>query len=344
LLDLSRLNDAAGDLASSLAQAIVLPFASLRRLHLRHSQRRSRASSDDPVTLRRPQGTLVALGGGHIVDDIVVRLIHLAGGRQSRICIVPTASLEPQAAYGRYASYFKRFGAENVYAPGISERTDALDTEVAGLIEDADLVFLGGGNQSRLTEIIGGTPAETALHQLYYRGGVVAGTSAGASVMGKYMPAGGDGAGALLLGETKGEVAETDTPRPMAIARGFGLAPALFIDQHFVRRGRLGRLLYAIPRLLAENENLIGLGLDEATATIIHPDGKLEIIGDSIAIVVDGNNLTYSSLDSLVDDEAGGLPLSVFDFSVHLLRSEQWYDLETRRPLLSVSATRADSV
>jgi cyanophycinase len=191
-------------------------------------------------------GSLVIVGGGLIPDVIRDRFLELAGGKQARIVVIPTAS-ELGAKNGVFASfeYWKNQSSALVVQLHTLNRTEANDSSFIKALSEATGVWLSGGDQARLTEVYHGTAVEEELRKLIARGGVVGGTSAGAAVMSHLM---------ILSGNPVAKVGE-----------GFGLLDDVVIDQHFQNRDRLRRL----QGVLEAHPSYLGLGIDEETAVVV---------------------------------------------------------------------------
>jgi cyanophycinase len=261
-------------------------------------------------------GTLLLIGGaedkiGH--RTILQRFVELAGVAQARIVVIATASSYEDSVGRRYVDLFAALGAARVELAPLSARVDACRSAVLEQLDDATAVFITGGDQLKLTAIIGGTPAETRLRQRHAAGCVIAGTSAGASVAAEHMMAYG---------------ASGIPPRKamMQFAPGFGLIRGVIIDQHFGERGRAGRLITAV----AHNPGLLGLGLDEDTAVEIRSDQTFTVLGRGAVLVVDAMPVSHNDIHRLPEQA----PLSIFDLRVHTLASGYRFDLAERRPLL----------
>jgi cyanophycinase len=177
------------------------------------------------------------------------------------------------------------------------------------MLDRATGVFLTGGNQLRLSTILGGTLVAQGIRRLNAAGRPVAGTSAGASIMSEHMVAGGDS----NVSPTEGSV---------SLAPGLGLTNAVIIDQHFTERNRLGRLLAAS----SYNPYLIGLGIDEDTAAFIGPDDVLEVVGSGTVTIVDAGDLTYSSMWLAGRGDA----LSLLGLKLDVMGEGCRYDLASR--------------
>jgi cyanophycinase len=219
------------------------------------------------------RGALIAIGGHEARDGEVLRqTLQAAPARaRHRVALLTAASGEPAALWRSYAPALQALGAEPTWLD-VRDRAAADAAATLQAIEQADLVFMTGGDQERLCRRLHGSAAHRLLRARQREAGLaIAGTSAGASVLGSWMP-GGDVAddGAAVLA------------RPGAAApHGLGLAPGLVIDQHFSQRQRLARLID-----LAARHGLVGLGLDEDTAIVLQPGG-LRVVGRRAVTLVD---------------------------------------------------------
>jgi cyanophycinase len=223
------------------------------------------ASPPEPVVLARQSprgGALVICGGGGMPEPVRDRFLELAGGRRARIVVIPTAH---QLADGPNAAAvlepWREKGAASVQLFHTRSREAANDVEFVRPISEATGVWIGGGQQSWLTEAYLGTEVERQLKALLDRGGVIGGTSAGAAVMTRVM---------IARGRSKADVTQ-----------GFDFLPGAVVDQHFLKRNRLGRLL----SVLTDHPDLIGLGIDERTALVVNVRSHLlNVIGDSYVV------------------------------------------------------------
>lgn len=205
------------------------------------------------------------------------RFVSLSGGADANIVVIPTAS-QLETTGDDYNRLFRDLGAGSVDFLPITTRADCGNPRYGAMLDHATGIFLTGGNQVRLSAILGGTLVAQKIRRRNAAGVPVAGTSAGASVMSEHMVAGGDS----NSGPFEGSV---------SLAPGLGLTNAVIIDQHFTQRNRLGRLLVAS----SYNPFLIGLGIDEDTAAFIGPDNVFEVVGTGTVTVVDASGLTHSS-------------------------------------------------
>jgi cyanophycinase len=224
--------------------------------------------------------------------------------------VIPTASHLPDI--GRhYCEVFRALGADSAFELPFATRADGSRPDYLERLESASAVFLTGGNQLRLSTLLGGTAAVRTLRRLNAEGVVVAGTSAGAAALCEHMIAYGS---------------EGPTPRGgmVSLAPGFGLVNSLIIDQHFRQRDRLGRLLTA----LAYNPYEIGLGLDEDTAVIIE-NLRISVIGRNAVTVVDASALEHSGMGYARQ----GQPVSLIGLQLHILVDGGVYLIDQRRAL-----------
>ncbi len=201
-------------------------------------------------------GSLVLVGGGNLPEVIRQRFLDLAGGKNARIVLIPSASAQPEAP-ARSLAFWKTADVKSVRVLHTTCRCDADDPRFYGMLRDATGVWIAGGDQSRLSAIYGDTAVERELVKVIQRGGVVGGTSAGASIASDVMVA---GAG--------------------KVGKGFGLLAHTMVDQHFSNRGRLPRLL----DLLRSHPGQFGIGIDEATAVVIR-GGEVSVLGNATVTV-----------------------------------------------------------
>ncbi len=257
------------------------------------------------------RGFIIPIGGAEEKEHdpkILRRFVELCGGRDADIVVIPTASrLEDTGT--RYERIFGDLGAGRVTALDFDTRRDCFEKNRLARLEEADGIFFTGGNQLRLTTILGGTPVAKLVRSLNARGVHTAGTSAGASFLSEHMIAFGAEGAVPTLG-------------CVSLAPGLGLTNRFIIDQHFRQRDRLGRLLSA----LAFNPFSVGLGLDEDTAAFIGPDNLLEVEGRGGITVVDAAGIEYSG----IDDTDPGQPICMLGLTVHILVAGASFNLHTR--------------
>jgi cyanophycinase len=240
---------------------------------------------------------------------ILTRFVFMAGGADSRIAVISTASSLGDAATQLYRELFTHMGAGEVSGLRPITREEANEQSADDVIDQATGVFLTGGNQLRLASVVSGTRLGTALLQAHQRGVAIAGTSAGASAVSTHMVAfGASGA--------------SPKHRMAQISAGLGLLKGVVVDQHFEQRTRLGRLLAVV----AQSPSLIGLGLDEDTAAIVHGDGRLEVLGKGSVTIVDGSQVLTDAFQT-----KGHRPMMISGAILHSLPSGYWFDLQARQ-------------
>jgi len=265
-----------------------------------------------PIKKNNDRGFIIPIGGGEDREkemQIHRRFVTLSGAENGEIVVVPTASqLDATGPY--YSELFLSLGIGKVEFLPINSREDCNNPEFTEMLERATGVFITGGNQLRLSTILGGTLVAQTIRRRNAAGVPIAGTSAGASIMSEHMIAGGEGN-------------TSPTADGANLAPGMGLTNAVIIDQHFTQRNRLGRLLSAS----AYNPFLIGLGIDEDTAAFIGPDNILEVVGSGTITVVDAGNLTYSSMPQAQRSEA----LSLLGLKIDVMAEGCRYDLTKRQ-------------
>ncbi len=260
----------------------------------------------------RKRGYIVPIGGAEDKEgttDILRHFLEVSGGARARIVIIPTASsLEDTGR--RYEKLFRKLGADEAKSLPIASRDEASKPEWLDYLEKATGIFVTGGNQLRLTTILGGTPVAKAIRRANARGVTVGGTSAGAAILSEHMIAYG---------------AEGNTPHAGAVTLvpGFGLTNRVMIDQHFRQRDRLGRLLTA----LAYNPFAVGVGLDEDTAAFIDHGKVLTVVGAGAITIVDASELEHSS----IADVKEGKPVTMTNVRLHILVSGCTFDLNSHK-------------
>lgn len=257
------------------------------------------------------QGTLVIIGGHEDREGKRTILREVAGHLPAgRLVIATVASHEPEGYFDIYQRAFADLGVEALSELYVNERSEALDSGKLGLLEGATGVFFTGGDQLRISSQLGDTPIEQRVRKIYERGGVIAGTSAGASVMSDTM---------LVKGSSR----ESHRIGDLHMAPGLGLIRNVIIDQHFAERGRIGRLLGAI----AQNPRVLGIGIDENTAIVVRGT-DFRVIGDGAVYVVDGADVTHSNIAEAQSDRA----LSIYDVRMHVMSAGDSFSLLHRRP------------
>jgi cyanophycinase len=267
---------------------------------------------------RVTQGPVMPIGGAEETKpggEILERFVDLAGGKKARVAIIPTASDDPQRSGDGYASLFCEMGVREADWLRVERREDANGEPALSLLREATGLFITGGDQARLVELLVGTLVMECIRMRNADSVIVAGTSAGASILSALMMAGGTGVG--------GDSNESAARKGMVdVVAGFGLLQDIIIDQHFSQRGRLGRLL----SVFAGTPGLIGIGLDEDTAVLIDREGTLEALGSNMVTIVDGRN-TISDYFDRQDGEV----LTITGSSLHVLAGGRRFDVDARQ-------------
>ncbi|HWQ71656.1 MAG TPA: cyanophycinase [Desulfitobacteriaceae bacterium] len=260
-------------------------------------------------------GKLLIIGGAEDKEGeckILKRFIQESGGRDGIITVMTAATQYPRQVGEQYNRLFLELGAKEVRVLNVSDRDQANAREIAQQLEAASGVFFTGGDQLRITGLLGGTLLGRTLHHLYEKGITIAGTSAGASVMSDAMIVGG----------------EASTPRrdTLAMAPGLGLLRAVVIDQHFAQRGRIGRLLSAI----AQNPYVLGVGIDEDTAIMVQPDGQFLVVGSQSVTVVDAASSNITNVSESAPEQA----LVLSPVIMHVLSEGYKFDFKRRAVMI----------
>lgn len=269
-----------------------------------------------------PRGHLVAIGGAEDKTsdlEILSRAFALAPEGNTEVAVIATASAIPEELLPAYRSAFERLGATQIHALDIRDRDQAGDPDALDRIRQSGLIFFTGGDQLRLTNVLGGSPVLGAIRERHASGAVVAGTSAGAVALSATMIYNGAAADALHKGAVK-------------MASGFGFVEGVIIDSHFLERGRFTRLMEAG----ATNPEQLGVGIGEDAAVIVHPHRILEAIGPGHVVIVDSWNLASSN----VADVETGDPVAVENVVMHALIGGHGYDID-RRAYLDAEALHA---
>lgn len=260
-------------------------------------------------------GSLLIIGGHEdkIGECLILRrFIDMAGGRDSRIVVVATATDQPRLVGNEYRELFSDLGAAAVTIMAVNNREIANQPEQAEVIKQATGIFFTGGDQLRITSILGGSAVEAAIRSALAHGAVIGGTSAGAAIMSETM---------IVAGNSN------DTPKKSSLimAQGMGFLSEGVVDQHFAQRGRINRLLEAV----AQNPHVLGIGIDEDTALIVGPGRMCEVIGSQTVTIIDGKSIIYSN----ISESNRYQPLAISNVLLHILPSGFGFDLNLRLPM-----------
>lgn len=274
-----------------------------------------------------PKGVLLAIGGREDKgekelseeqskntdfesEQILKYFIDELKGNDPMVLVVPTASTEPETISKDYIKVFNKLGVSNVEILDIRTRTDAHNPENCKLVERAAGIMFTGGDQLRLTAILGGSPVLQLMKERYTydEGLIIAGTSAGATAMSTPM---------IYEGETQGGYIKGD----VRITTGLEFLKNVAIDTHFIQRGRIIR----ISQCIATNPGCIGIGLEEDTAICVTKGNEIKVLGTGLVTIVDGLGITETNIHEIKTGQA----FSVRDMRVHLLAEGDLYTLPT---------------
>jgi cyanophycinase len=245
-------------------------------------------SSTKPST-PRPKGHLFIVGGGDRDEPLMRRFVELAKGfGTGRIVVFTMASSVPLEVGPELVAEFRKYGVQDVVYYQLT-RDEAMKAASAKILDGVSAIWFSGGDQARLTAALLDTPIHARMLEFYAAGGLLGGTSAGAAVMSEVMITGDE-----KRTKNEDELWQTVEADNVVRVRGFGFVKNAIIDQHFLVRRRQNRLI----SLVLENPALLGAGIDEATAILVRPDGKWEILGESQVYVVDARKAVVSKASS----------------------------------------------
>jgi cyanophycinase len=272
-----------------------------------------------------PKGKLLAIGGSENKGSgpkegsnqennlyftelaILERFGKELRGENPLIAVLPTASSVPEESGNDYVKAFKKLGFTNVHMLDIQTRSAAELPENIQLLEQAAGVMFTGGDQLKLTSILGGTTFTEKLKERYtFDHFIIAGTSAGAAALSTPMIYSGKSEGGFMKGD-------------VYITTGLEFMRDVAIDTHFISRGRISRMIQAI----ATNPQCIGIGLEEDTAILFTEGRYMEVLGSGVVIVVDGMDMT----DTNIYNVEQGVPITVRGLKVHMLGKGEHYEL-----------------
>lgn len=278
------------------------------------------------VTMRNPKGTLIAIGGNEEkeftkIDErfqtdfgegvILNHIIKHAGGPNSRIEVITSASDIPGIVGEKYWDTFTNLGAKNVGILDIRNRKIAETSATLKRLEDADAILFSGGDQSQISRFIKDTKTHELICERYQNEEfIIAGTSAGAVVLSDEMITGGRHINVLRKNGLK-------------MGKGLGLMKQVIFDSHFIRRGRFGRLAEAV----ALHPDKLGVGLGEDTGLIITEGNVCEIIGSGMVVLFDGSSFSYNQYHNLKDN----MSISLANLTVHILGPEDTYLIREKK-------------
>ena len=260
------------------------------------------------------EGNLIIIGGAEDKTgdkEVLKKVANFIDKEKDMMLIATVATEYPEKSFNKYYKVFSGLGIKNIEKLDISNRQDACNQKNVELIKKSNLLFFTGGDQLRITSSLGGTPVYDALKFISSDGRVIAGTSAGASVMSHTM---------IVQGE------DEESPRKctLKMSPGLGFIDSVIIDQHFAQRGRIGRLLTAV----AQNPEVLGIGIDEDTAIVVSDKGIAEVIGSGAVYFLDGSSIIYSNVSEQHSDEV----LSMFNVKLHVLKEGNKFNLIKKTP------------
>lgn len=260
------------------------------------------------------KGPLIAIGGAEDKSsraDILRRVLAMSEKDAPVVGVITTASSIPGHVFNSYRTTFCAISTAEILDIRIRDRDDAASEDNVEMIRSCDIIFLSGGDQMRLTYILGATAAMAAIRTRHAEGGVIAGTSAGAACLSQTMVYGGSAGDSLRKGAVR-------------MSAGFGLVGGVIIDTHFLERGRFSRLM----EVGATNPEYLGLGIGEDSA-VLFEGNVIRAFGSGHTIVIDSSKVTGSNVFDLEDGEA----VSVHNVIMHALVNGYGYNLTDRRVL-----------
>jgi cyanophycinase len=264
--------------------------------------------------MERSDRTLIMIGGKEDRSNDKIILGEVARRVGAGKLVVSTVAMptQPDGLFEQYEKAFRSLGVKHVYDLEIKDREEATQESKARILDDATAVFFTGGDQMKITSQIGDTPVFQRIQQIYEEGGLIAGTSAGASVMSETMLVDGHDEESHVIGGS------------LRMAPGLGLIGGVIIDQHFMERGRVGRLIGAV----AQNPKNLGIGIDEETAIVVERGNGFYVLGSGAVYVFDGSEVSYSN----IAEEDKHKTLSIYNVKMHMLSQGDRFDFIRRAP------------
>lgn len=261
-------------------------------------------------------GNLIIIGGAEDKKnecEILKEVVQKSTNKNGPLVLLTAATDLPEEVGRDYRDTFNKLGYSNVEIVDIKNREDVTNPDYCKLLENCSCIFFTGGDQLKITSLIGGTRLYNSLKNAFSSGTLIVGTSAGASCLCSTM---------IVSG------IDEDSPKKCTIkmAPGLDIIRGVLIDQHFAQRGRIGRLLNAV----AQNPGILGIGIDENTAIGFEGSGIFTILGSGAVTVVDGRNITYTNVSELSPDEI----LAITDIKIHILPKGYGYNLDNNLTIL----------
>ena len=271
------------------------------------------------MKLTEARGILMAIGGAEErtpESPILKEFVRLAGGKRANVVVMTVATDSPEEVGAEYIEVFEKIGVKSVQAVDVSSRADAIAEENIKAVREASGLFFTGGDQLHITSLMGGTELQKAVHEIYEKGVIIGGTSAGAAMMSNSMILQGDGEEAPKLGAVE-------------MGPGMDLIVGCMIDTHFSQRGRHGRLLTAVAHYPQD----MGIGLDENTAMIVDK-GEMRVMGTGAVTIIDAGGMTYANTPYVEK----GQNLALADVRVHVVCEGEKFNLFERQMIIPKEA------
>jgi cyanophycinase len=265
----------------------------------------------------RPKGKLIPMGGG--VDKsgkktIMCRLLEETKKRKPKICLLTMASKHPEKEIEAYKTCFRSLQEHKFFHIHYESRLEINEKKEIEKIKMADMVIMSGGDQLKLSSLLGGTKLLEEMRTRYYDDDkfIVAGSSAGATAMSGTMIIAGESQNSLIKGE-------------LELTNGLDFISTIFIDTHFTERGRVGRLLQTVTH----NPGVIGIGFGENTAAIITHGEKMEVVGSGLMVVVQGRDICFTNLSDIQDND----PITVEEIKISTVGHGYIFSIKERKIL-----------
>lgn len=259
-------------------------------------------SAASTLTVGPENGSLFIVGGGRLSENLILDFIELAGGMDAPIVVIPTAGGRPTYD-NRQGNFIRNAGATNVTMLHTYDRKVADSEAFIEPLKNAKAVWFQGGRQWRLVDAYANTKSEAMFWQILERGGVIGGSSAGATIQGSYLARGDTKNNQIMMGDHE---------------EGFGFMKNVAIDQHVLARNRQ----FDLFDILKKRPELLGIGIDENTAIIVKGN-EFEVRGSSYVLMYD------QSFWSREGSDMKTLPKKEAMF--YFLRHGDKYDLKNRK-------------
>jgi cyanophycinase len=262
-----------------------------------------------------PKGVLIPIGGGEDKKEhktVLARVIRETGKKRPKICVITIATNLPKEVGADYRAAFRDLGIDKISLIHFDSRVDADTDANVKKVRNCDAILFSGGNQLKLSSLLGGTRLIQLIRERYYDEDhfVIAGTSAGAAAMSDTMIIAGSSAESLIKGQ-------------LELTNGLDLINGVFIDTHFTERGRFGRVIQTV----ACNPGVLGVGLGEDTAVVIYRGDEMEVVGSGLVVIADGSKITYTDLTEIEN----GQPMTVEGIIMHILGPGKKFLIGERR-------------